>query len=72
MPRKAEATRHTTHGSADEMVQITIGGCRQLQSAETNIVPSNFLITRTFVLHGDFILQGDVMALIGELTSLPS
>merc|ERR1712160_99432 len=38
LPRKAQACCHAAHCCAHKVVQITISWCRQLQSAEANVV----------------------------------
>merc|ERR1712166_1498087 len=38
LTREAEAASHATHCGADKMIEVTIGRCGQLQSAEANIV----------------------------------
>ena len=55
LPREAEATSHAAHGGTDKMVQVTIGRCRQFQSAEADIVQC-------------FVIQEE--ALVGVLNKL--
>ena len=38
LTREAQAGRHTGHGSADEMVEIAIGGSCELECAEADVV----------------------------------
>merc|ERR1711865_793403 len=49
LPREAEAASHATHGSTDKMVQVTVGGCRQLQSAKADIIQCFVIQKETLV-----------------------
>ena len=38
LSRESEAGGHTGHSSRDEMVQVTVGGCGQLEGPEADVV----------------------------------
>merc|ERR1712193_88298 len=38
LAREPQASRYTTHSCTHKVVQITISGCRELQSAKANVV----------------------------------
>ena len=49
LSRESEAGCHSRHGGGDEMVEVTVCGCGQLQGTEADIVESLVINTVCFI-----------------------
>merc|ERR1719329_2050720 len=49
LPRETDASCHTTDGRADQVIQIAVGGCREFQCAEANVIQSLVVKQHAFI-----------------------
>merc|ERR1719399_922147 len=58
LTRKPKASSHTTHGSAHEVVEVTVCGCCQLQGPEANVVQCLIVQKHAFIGVLDKLMEG--------------
>ena len=58
MTRETQASRNTRHDDGDEMVEVTVCRCRELQGPEANIVKGFVVDTEGFVRVFDKLVNG--------------